>query len=116
MTVTNEEFALHVKTLAAGQFHDHLVPHDLLHGVIGMMTEVGELLDACKKALYYGKPLDMENVAEEIGDIRFYAQLAMQGAGTTPEEVDAANIQKLKKRYPEGFNMQDALARKDKAA
>ena len=40
----------------------------LLHAAIGAATEAGELLDAIKKALFYGKEVDEVNFKEEIGD------------------------------------------------
>jgi NTP pyrophosphatase (non-canonical NTP hydrolase) len=44
----------------------------MLHGLIGLCTESGELLDAMKKHLYYGKELDTVNMLEEIGDLCWY--------------------------------------------
>lgn len=43
-----------------------------LHMYLGVYTEVGELLDAFKKYLVYGKPFDLVNVSEEFGDICWY--------------------------------------------
>lgn len=36
----------------------------------GVSGEAGELLDAVKKSVVYKKPLDRENVVEELGDLR----------------------------------------------
>jgi len=44
----------------------------LLHGAIGISGEAGELLDAVKKHVFYGKPLDVNNVKEEISDVLWY--------------------------------------------
>src|ERR1035437_131468 len=41
----------------------------ILHMVVGISGEAGELLDAIKKQVIYRKPLDRENVIEELGDI-----------------------------------------------
>ena len=70
----------------------------LLHMAVGVSGEAGELLDAVKKAVIYRKPLDCENVVEELGDIEFYLEGLRQGLGITREETIAANIEKLGKR------------------
>lgn len=80
-----------------------------LHMAVGISGEAGELLDAIKKAVIYRKPLDRENVVEELGDLEFYLEGLRQGLGITREETIEANIAKLGKRY-EGFNYSDQAA------
>lgn len=75
----------------------------LLHGAIGLSTEAGELLDMIKKHIYYGKPLDLVNAKEEVGDSMWYAGLVIDVLKTTFDEVLTVNIDKLKARYPEKF-------------
>ena len=60
---------------------------NLLHMVIGASGEVGELVDAIKKHVIYQKPLDVENVKEELGDLLFYMSNLMQSVGLSFEEV-----------------------------
>lgn len=88
---------------------------DLIHAIMGISGEAGELLDAVKKATIYDKPLDRDNVVEELGDLEFYMEQLRQRLGITREETLAANIAKLKVRY-EGLQYSDAAAhaRKDK--
>lgn len=81
----------------------------LLHMAVGVSGESGELLDAIKKQVFYRKPLDRENVIEELGDIEFYMEGIRQGLGITREECLAANIAKLSKRY-EGLKYSDTAA------
>ena len=101
-------------------------PHDLLesmnahkinlmHAAVGISGESGEFLDAVKKYWAYGQVPDRQNMIEELGDIEFYLEAARQDMGVTREEVLAANINKLSKRY-EGFifSNEAAQARKDK--
>lgn len=87
-----------------------------VHMVLGISGEAGELLDAIKKNAIYQKPLDYENVLEEIGDIMFYLEGLMQSLGITRDQAIEANIKKLGKRY-EGFKYSNeaAQARADKA-
>lgn len=73
----------------------------LWHMATGVSGEAGELLDAVKKAAIYSKPLDTENVIEELGDLEFYMEGIRQGLGITREDVLQANIAKLAKRYPQ---------------
>ncbi len=84
---------------------------DMLHAAIGIATEGGELLDALKKAMFYGKPLDVVNLKEELGDVMWYIAIACQALGTTIDEVQAIKIAKLKARFPNKFTSQDAIER-----
>lgn len=84
---------------------------DLLHAIMGIYTEAGELTDALKKHLFYGAPLDMANIKEELGDMFWYQSILLEWCGFTYEEVMEANIEKLRVRYPEKFTTQHALKR-----
>lgn len=83
----------------------------LAHAIIGMATEAGELLDALKKHIIYGKPLDEVNLVEECGDSNWYQALLLHTIGKTFEECMVANIQKLRKRYSDRFTEDEALNR-----
>lgn len=82
---------------------------DLLHMAIGVSGEAGELLDAVKKHTIYKKPIDRENVIEELGDLEFYMEGLRQNLGITREETLAANIAKLSVRYA-GLKYSDTAA------
>ena len=83
-----------------------------LHAVMGLSTEVGELLDAFKKHIFYGKPLDKVNIEEEIGDIFWYLFVLMDVYKLTSFEVKQRNIDKLKTRYKGGkFSKTHAVKR-----
>ena len=87
----------------------------LLHMAVGVSGEAGELLDAVKKATIYGKPIDRENVIEELGDLEFYMEGLRQGLGITREETLQANVAKLGARYAAGkYSDKAAIARADK--
>ena len=85
-----------------------------LHMAVGISGESGELLDAVKKAVIYRKPLDRENVVEELGDLEFYMEGLRQGLGISRSEVLEANIRKLSKRYQDGYSDKAAQDRADK--
>lgn len=86
-----------------------------LHMVVGISGEAGELLDCVKKAVIYRKPIDMENLIEELGDLEFYMEGLRQSFGITRNQTLSHNITKLSKRY-EGlkFTNEAAQLRADK--
>jgi NTP pyrophosphatase (non-canonical NTP hydrolase) len=83
----------------------------LIHAALGVCTEAGELQDALKRHLIYGKDFDPTNVMEECGDLLWYIALALHATGYTMGEAMARNIAKLRARYPEGFTEAQALTR-----
>jgi len=83
----------------------------MLHGAVGIATEAGELLDALKKHIFYGKTLDEVNVKEEIGDLFWYIAVLCDSLDASFEEIWETNIAKLKARYGEKFNEKGALHR-----
>lgn len=87
---------------------------NLLHGAVGVAGEAGELLDAIKKAWVYNKPLDEQNLIEELGDVLWYVQHIANHLNVPLETIMYANMEKLKRRYPEGYSDQAAQARADK--
>jgi NTP pyrophosphatase (non-canonical NTP hydrolase) len=87
---------------------------DLMHMVLGIAGEAGELVDAVKKHVIYGQPLNMDNVVEELGDLEFYLQGLRQCLDIGREEILQHNINKLTKRYGEKYSNEAAKARVDK--
>ncbi len=87
-------------------------PARMVHASIGLSTESAELLDAVKKMLFYGKPLDTVNVLEEIGDICWYLAILCDALNIDLEkDVLDKNIAKLKSRYPNKFSCNNAINR-----
>lgn len=76
----------------------------ILHGIMGLVTESGELMDAVKKSIFYEKELDRVNLVEELGDIMWYMAILIDALDTSFEEVATKNITKLQARYPEKFS------------
>jgi NTP pyrophosphatase (non-canonical NTP hydrolase) len=83
----------------------------LLHAWMGLETEVGELMDALKKHIFYGKPLDWVNIKEELGDLEWYAGVLSDVSQVSLNEIFTRNIEKLRMRYPEKFTEEKALNR-----
>lgn len=76
----------------------------LIDAALGLTGEAGEVADLVKKANYQGHILDKDAIMKELGDVAWYIALACQGLGVTMQEVFQMNVDKLKKRYPDGFN------------
>jgi len=87
----------------------------LLHGLLGMIDEVGEIAKAIKARIYYGKTLDIDNLVEETGDLAWFLAEFSSGLGKELSEILEANQAKLRRRYPDGFSERSAIARRDKA-
>ena len=83
----------------------------VLHALMGITTECGELMDQLKKHLIYGKLFDDINIMEEDGDLRWYLSLLEFGCNYSPNEAQEKNIAKLKARFPNKFTEIDALNR-----
>jgi NTP pyrophosphatase (non-canonical NTP hydrolase) len=93
---------------------------DMLHMASGVAGEAaGEILDNVKKHVFYNKPLDRENLIEELGDVLFYIEGLMQNVGVTRKEVEIRNQAKLSTgknaRYAQGYSDKAAQERADKA-
>lgn len=73
------------------------------HFTVGISTEANELLDAYKKARWYKRELDTTNMKEEIGDLLWYLIQLCAEIDYSLDQAKVDNIEKLKKRYPEGF-------------
>lgn len=90
------------------------VETDLLHGAVGICGEAGELMDAVKKAIVYGKKLDEDNLVEELGDIMWYVGIILKAKNISMSDVLEKNVAKLAKRYPEQYEDVMASLRMDK--
>lgn len=81
---------------------------------LGLNGEAGEIADHVKKVMYHGHPLDeatRDKIAKEIGDILWYCALGAKAIGMPLAEIATMNVDKLKKRYPEGFSSERSLNR-----
>ena len=88
-------------------------PGGLLNGCLGLSGEAGELNDLVKKWIFHKKPLDLEHMKKEIGDVCWYIADICHSMGFDLGEIFRMNIDKLKARYPEGFSEQRANNRSE---
>ena len=85
----------------------------LINGVMGLCGESGEAIDIVKKWLAQGHELDKNRLAKELGDIAWYLAETAYALDIPLEDILQANIDKLKKRYPEGFETERSLHREE---
>ncbi len=83
---------------------------DVVHAAIGLYTEATELLESVLSTIE-GQDFDAVNTFEECGDAEWYLAMLYRALDKTPAEARAANIAKLKARYPEKFATDAAINR-----
>lgn len=76
----------------------------LLNAVMGLCGEAGEAIDIVKKHRFQGHELDREKLCRELGDVAWYLAEAAYALEVPLEDILRANLEKLKKRYPQGFD------------
>ena len=83
----------------------------LINGVMGLCGESGEAIDIVKKHLAQGHDLDRAALVKELGDIAWYLAETAYALDVSLEEVLEGNINKLKRRYPQGFESERSIER-----
>jgi len=81
--------------------------------IFGICGESGEVADILKKHLYQGHKLDKEHLKEELGDIMYYIVNLATMYDIDMREVLEMNVEKLLKRYPEGFETNKSINRRE---
>jgi NTP pyrophosphatase (non-canonical NTP hydrolase) len=84
---------------------------NLINSVLGLCGESGEVADLIKKKEFQGHPLDREKLVEELGDVLWYLSEAARAIDSNLAEIARANIEKLRKRYPDGFSEERSIFR-----
>lgn len=85
----------------------------LINSVMGLCGESGECVDMVKKYYFQGHELDTTHLAKELGDVAWYLALAAHSIGYDLETVLQMNVDKLRKRYPDGFDAERSLHRQE---
>lgn len=83
----------------------------ILNGVLGLNGESGECADIVKKHLFQGHGLDTQHLAEELGDVLWYIAVTARSIGYDLDEIAQMNVDKLLKRYPDGFDSERSVNR-----
>jgi len=85
----------------------------LRNACYGMCGESGECIDVLKKHDFQGHTLDTDKLIDEAGDVLWYVAQLAEGLGVSLEEIAEHNIEKLKKRYPDGFDADKSIHREE---
>lgn len=85
----------------------------ILQGLMGLCGEAGEAMDILKKHLFQGHDLDREHLAKELGDVAWYLAVSADAIDFDLEEIFRMNIEKLRARYPDGFDTDRSIHRKE---
>lgn len=91
------------------------IPYDktgdmLYHAVFGLTSEAGEVAGILQK-VYQGHDVDISHLKKELGDCAWMLAEACESIGAELDDVMQLNIDKLAKRYPEGFSAERSLTR-----
>ena len=102
------------QALAMRTSNKAMPPDDhLLNGALGLTGEAGEVADLVKKTFMQGHKLDVEHLAKELGDVCWYIAETATAIGCDMETIMRMNIDKLKARYPDGFDSERSQHRED---
>ena len=80
------------------------------HALHGMVGEIGEIHSLYQK-VYQGHELDEDHLVKELGDLLWFIAEFCTAKGWLLDGVMNINIDKLRDRYPEGFDTEHSLHR-----
>jgi len=82
---------------------------------LGLAGEAGEVADTVKKAVFHQHGIDRDELIKELGDVLWYAAGLCTQLDIPMSDVMERNIDKLRKRYPDGYNSAASQVRADLA-
>lgn len=101
------------QNLAARTINQNLTPKGQEHHAIyGMCGEIGELQSLYQKT-YQGHVFDESHAKKELGDLLWFIAEYCTAMGWAIEDIMELNIEKLRVRYPDGFDSVLSLHRKE---
>lgn len=102
-----------MRTASIGNPSEGFSPLKLASDCLGLTGEAGEVADHIKKYIGHGHDLDVEKVKKELGDVLWYVAVVAARLDLDLGDVASANVEKLRKRYPDGFSSEASKARVD---
>lgn len=85
----------------------------LLNGLLGLSGECGEVVELFKKWIFQMHSLDDNEAKRELGDVCWYIALICDAMNWSMDEILEMNMEKVKNRYPEGFDPQRSIERSE---
>jgi NTP pyrophosphatase (non-canonical NTP hydrolase) len=83
----------------------------LMVSVLGLIGESAEVSEHIKKHFGHGHELCKTKMIDELGDVLWYISDICTQLKIDLGIVAELNIEKLQKRYPEGFKTEDSINR-----
>lgn len=83
----------------------------VIWNILGAVGELGELANHLKKGIFHDHGIDETYCTKEIGDASWYLAALCTGMHQSFAATLRENIEKLKKRYPEGFSTEASVNR-----
>ena len=100
------------ENLSKRTINENLTPEQQIsNAIFGLHGELGEVTDLIKKQLYQGHKISYDKLNEEVGDMLFYLAWLVRLYDMDFEKILQDNVDKLKKRYPEGFDSEKSINR-----
>ena len=97
--------------LAARTMNLDLSPKEqYMHALHGMVGEIGEINSIYQK-IYQGHSIDLEHLEKELGDLMWFIAEFCTAHNWRLDDICEMNIQKLRDRYPDGFESDRSLHR-----
>lgn len=101
------------QNLAKRTINENLYNFELeKHALHGMSSEIGEI-NAIYQKVFQGHEFDEEHVKKELGDLLWFIAEYCTAMEFDLDDILEMNINKLKTRYPDGFEVEKSLHRKD---
>lgn len=107
LNLTREDCIVLTVNTAAGYWNGN--------AALTVSVHAGAIADTIKKVLHHKTPLDAKRDAIFLSLGNLYRALARMGdqLGVTPEQVMQANVEKLRKRHPDGWTPASQQAKAD---
>ena len=90
---------------------DLSVDEQMKNASMGLAGEAGEVVDIIKKYAYQGHELEVEELIDELGDVMYYLCWLCILLQIDFSEICFNNMNKLTKRYPNGFEEERSINR-----
>ncbi len=100
---------LAARTLGGERTHEQ----QLANAALGLAGEAGEAAEIIKKHLFHATPLDTDDLVKELGDCLWYISAFATLLDLSLDEIARRNIEKLRRRYPDGFDPERSRNRTD---
>lgn len=108
-----QKLALRTEKSAEANWSSLVRNERLMNGLMGLNGEAGEAIDILKKHLFQDHEFDLEHLAKELGDVAWYLAVSADALGYSLEEILSMNVEKLRARYPDGFEAERSVNREE---